>query len=177
MNMQNQTTQSPRLQAKARTSRSRVGPDAVAGQFCLVGLVSLALCLCASGQNNYVIDWYAMDSGGGTSTSAVYAVTGIIGQPDADKLTSASYVLEGGFWSFVAAIQTPGAPRLWAMLTTTNTVCVWWPLSDTSWQLEVTTTLVPGGSVWTACAYVTNGGNCVYIQSPPAGKRFYRLKQ
>ena len=52
---------------------------------------------------------------------------------------------------------------------------VWWALSQTSWQLQATTNLATAGSVWTGHAYVTNGSNCVYIESPPSGNRFYRL--
>jgi len=43
--------------------------------------------------------------------------------------------------------------------------------------LPATPNLVTAGSVWTAYAYVTNGATCVYIESPPIGKKFYRLKQ
>jgi hypothetical protein len=144
----------------------------------LPGLVAgwLLAAATAQAQNNYAIDWYSMDGGGGTSTSAVYSVTGTIGQPDAGKLTSANYVLEGGFWSLYA-LQTPGAPYLWAMRTPTNTVCVWWAVSDTNWQLQATANLVTGGSTWAPCTYTTNGDNCIYVESPPTGKRFYRLKQ
>ena len=45
------------------------------------------------------------------------------------------------------------------------------------WQLQATTNLITAGSVWTARSYVTNGANCVYVESPPAGNRFYRLKK
>ena len=61
--------------------------------------------------------------------------------------------------------------------TETNTVCVWWAVSATSWQLQATTNLVTGGSAWSGCAYVTNGANCVYLESPPLGNRFYRLQK
>ena len=134
-----------------------------------------ALCFRAWGQS-YTIDWASIDAGVGTSTSVVYSVTGTIGQPDAGHSASANYTLDGGFWSILAAVQTPGAPYLWVMRTTTNTVCVWWAVSGTSWQLQATTDLAKTGSVWTACSYGTNGANCVYVESPPTGKRFYRLK-
>ncbi|MGA2751783.1 MAG: hypothetical protein ABSG59_23705 [Verrucomicrobiota bacterium] len=42
---------------------------------------------------------------------------------------------------------------------------------------QLPSSVVTTGSVWTACSYTTNGGNCVYIESLPTGKRFYRLKQ
>ena len=91
-------------------------------------------------------------------------------------MSGGSYTLDGGFWSIIA-VQTPGAPYLWVTRTTTNTVCVWWALPSENWQLQATTNLVTGGSVWTTCSYVTNGPNCVYIEPLPTGNRFYQLKK
>ena len=71
----------------------------------------------------------------------------------------------------------PLPPTLSAVRTTTNTVCVWWPVPDTAWQLQATTNLATTGSVWTTRAYTTNAGNCIYIESPPTGNRFYRLNK
>jgi len=95
-------------------------------------IVGLLMPLWASAQP-YSIDWFKIAGGGGTSTGATYQVSGTIGQPDAGgAMTGGNYSLTGGFWSLYA-VQTPGAPYLWAMRTTTNTVCVWWTVSDTSW--------------------------------------------
>ena len=105
----------------------------------------------------------------------MYTVTGTIGQPDAGTMTGGNYVLAGGFWGAGSAVQTPGAPYLWVTLAPTNTVVVWWAVSGTSWQLQATTNLLSTGSFWAGCAYVTNGANCVYTESPPSGNRFYRL--
>ncbi len=126
---------------------------------------------------SYAITWSTVDGGGGTSTGGVYSVSGTIGQPDASQqaMTGGNYSLVGGFWSLFA-VQTPGAPYLWVTLTATNTACVWWAVSATTWQLEATTNLVTAGSNWTTRAYVTNGANCVYLESAPAGNRFYRLQ-
>ena len=149
-------------------------PGRGAGRF-LLALALVAFALQAAAQP-YSITWYKVAGGGGTSANGQYSVSGTIGQPDASQqaMTGGSFSLVGGFWSLFA-IQTPGAPYLWVMRTTTNTVCAWWALPNTSWQLQATTNLVTTGSVWTACSYVTNGANCVYIESPPTGKRFYRL--
>jgi hypothetical protein len=141
-------------------------------------ILSLAALLVGSqallGQN-FTLNWYKVVGGGGASTGGTYQVSGTIGQPDASgAMSGGQYSVTGGFWSLFA-VQTPGAPYLWVMRTATNTVCVWWAVSSTSWQLQATTNLVPTGSVWTGRAYVTNGANCVYIESPPSGNRFYRL--
>ena len=142
---------------------------------CFCFLLS-AFCFQAWGQT-YSLDWQTIDGGGGTSTGGVYSVTGTIGQPDAGgAMTGGNYSLTGGFWSLYA-VQTPGAPYLWVMRTTTNTVCVWWALSDTAWQLQATTNLVTAGSIWTEYSYQTNGVTCCRIESPPTGNRFYRLRK
>jgi len=139
------------------------------------GIISalFALSLAAT-QAQYSIDWFTVDGGGGTSTGGVYTVSGTIGQPDAGAMRAGNYSLVGGFWGAVA-LQTLGAPYLWATPTSTNTVCVWWRVSETSWQLQATTNLVTTGSLWTAHPYTTNGPNCVYIEPAPTGMKFYRL--
>jgi len=61
---------------------------------------------------------------------------------------------------------------LCATLTSTNTVVVWWALSETNWRLQATT-----GSVWIDLPYQTNGATCCRIESPLADKTLYRLVQ
>ncbi len=140
----------------------------------LLCVLPSALCLRAWGQS-YSIDWSTIDGGGGTSTGGVYTVSGTIGQPDAGTMSGGTYTLSGGFWS-IAAVQTPGAPYLWITLTSTNTALIWWEVSPTSWRLRATTNLVPTGAVWTDCSYQTNGAICYRLESPPSGRRFYRLQ-
>ncbi len=141
----------------------------------LLCLLPSAFCLRAWGQS-YSIDWSTIDGGGGTSTGGVYTVSGTIGQPDAGTMSGGTYTLSGGFWGVVAAVQTPGAPYLWAALTPTNTALIWWAVSPTSWRLQATTNLVPTGAVWTDYSYQTNGATCYRLESPPSGNRFYRLQ-
>jgi hypothetical protein len=148
----------------------------VCGPFSPFCFLLSAFCFSAWGQ--YSLDWSTIDGGGGTSTGGVYSVTGTIGQPDAGKMSGGNFTLDGGFWGFVAAVQTPGAP--WLSITLNpqlSTLTVSWPVSETSWRLQATTNLVTGGNFWSGCAYVTNGANCVHVESPPVGNRFYRLKQ
>ena len=141
-----------------------------------------ALCLwltCARTMaESYTIDWSTIDGGGGTSTGGVYSVTGTIGQPDVGALSGGNFTLDGGFWGVVAAVQTPGAPWLTITLNPQlSTLTVSWPLSETPWQLQATTNLLATGSIWTECTYQTNGATCYRIEYPPAGSKFYRLKQ
>src|SRR5437870_13689972 len=88
------------------------------------------------GAQNYSIDWFTIDGGGGTSTGGVYSLSGTIGQPDANAqpMTGGNYSLVGGFWSLFA-VQTPGAPLLSIRLTTTNTAVVSWLTPSTGFTL------------------------------------------
>jgi len=88
----------------------------------LLGLLISACCLRAWALS-YSIDWSTVDGGGGTSTGGVYTVSGTIGQPDAGLVMSGgNYALQGGFWGIISVVQTPGAPLLSILCTTTNTV-------------------------------------------------------
>jgi hypothetical protein len=143
----------------------------------LLALALTALVSRAQAQT-YSIDWYTIDGGGGTSTGGTYQVSGTIGQPDAGgPMTNGQYAVTGGFWA-LAAVQTPGVPRLWVSRTTTNTVVVWWALPDTGWQLRSATSLV-AGSTWTDISppYQTNASNLYYVEPVPSGNKFYRLKK
>jgi hypothetical protein len=125
---------------------------------------------------NYSIDWFSIDSGGGTSTGGVYTVSGTIGQPDAGKLSGGNYTIEGGFWGIIAAVQTPGAPPLSVILTATNTVVITWPSTSPGFILQqnpaVETqnwTEIPGSPP------IVNGSFEVIV-AQPVGNRFFRLK-
>lgn len=64
----------------------------------IVGLASgLAL---AESQGGFDVPRYTIDSGGGTSSSGDYSITGTVGQPeaDADSASGGSYQVSGGFW-------------------------------------------------------------------------------
>ena len=124
---------------------------------------------------NYSIDWFTIDGGGGTSTGGVYSVSGTIGQPDAGAtMSGGSYAIDGGFWSMIAAVQTPGAPLLSIFHTTTNTVVISWPSPSTGFSLYQngdlnTTNWMSAGTPF------DDGTNKTVIVSPPAGNRFFRL--
>src|SRR5690349_4455036 len=53
----------------------------------------------ASAGGGYTLDWYTVDGGGGTSSSASYGLSGTVGQPDASVSNGGSYTLAGGFWA------------------------------------------------------------------------------
>lgn len=140
-----------------------------------LGFVAVAF---AASAQNFSIDWYTIDGGGGTSTGGIYSVTGTIGQPDAGIMSGGSYSLLGGFWS-VFALQTPGAPRL-AVARSGNSVMVSWPAADsTGYLLDQTSTLSGTPIPWNPVAspYTTNSGIISITVPSPPGNRFYRLRK
>ena len=69
----------------------------------IIGFVAIAM---ASSGGDYVLDWYTIDGGGGTSAGGDYSLSGTIGQPDAGALSGGNYALSGGFWGrFVEALH------------------------------------------------------------------------
>ena len=78
----------------------------------LIAFIVVAGASTASAQN-YSIDWFTIDGGGGTSTGGGYSVSGTIGQHDAGRpMTGGNYSLTGGFWTLPIAVQSPDAPLL-----------------------------------------------------------------
>jgi hypothetical protein len=139
--------------------------------FCV--LVS-AVCFRAWGQ--YSIDWQTIDGGGGTSTGGVYSVSGTLGQPDAGAMSGGNFTLVCGFWGVIAAVQTPGAPLLSIVRTTTNTVAVFWPSPSTGYQLQQNTNSVSSVNWSNVTSGIQNdGASKTFIINPPTGNRFYRL--
>ena len=126
---------------------------------------------------NYSIDWFTIDGGGGASTGGVYSVSGTIGQPDAGHMSGGNYTLDGGFWGIIAAVQLPGAPLLRVVLTTTNTVVLAWPAPSTGFSLQQNPVVnnAPGWAGVTNVPVVVGSENQVIV-SPPVGNKFYRLK-
>jgi len=142
---------------------------------CCFVLGPLLLAVATLQAQNYSIDWFTIDGGGGTSTGGVYAVSGTIGQPDAGHMSGGTYTLDGGFWGIIAAVQTPGAPLLTITATTSNAVVVSWPYPSTGFLLEQNPVL--GSASWTTNSSlpVQVGQTWQVLVTPPAGNRFFRL--
>jgi len=66
--------------------------------FFLLALALLISSASAQSGGDYDLSWTTIDSGGGISTGADYALTGTIAQPDPDRISSCLYYLSGGFW-------------------------------------------------------------------------------
>ncbi len=124
---------------------------------------------------NYSIDWFTIDGGGGTSTGGVYSVSGTIGQPDAGAMSGGEFSLAGGFWGMISTIQMPDAPLLTVRPTQTNTVVISWPSGAVGFSLQQSGNL--SISNWTTPpeTVANDGTNKFIVVNPPAGNRFYRL--
>jgi hypothetical protein len=72
-------------------------------------LLTAAVTTVPQRSNAQSVDWFTVDSGGGTSTGGNYSVSGTIAQVDADPLHPASggnFELTGGFWVIDSAPPT-----------------------------------------------------------------------
>jgi hypothetical protein len=142
----------------------------------VVTLLLFWLTLSVANAQPFSIDWFTIDGGGGTSTGGVFMVHASIGQPDANGqfMTGGNYSVGGGFWSLFA-VQTPGAPLLSILLTTTNTAVISWPSVSAGFALQQNSDL--NTTNWVAAPQAVNdsGAARFIIVSPPQGNRFYRL--
>ena len=125
---------------------------------------------------DYTVDWFSIDGGGGTSSGGQYSLTGTIGQPDAGVMTNGGFTLQGGFWGVVAAVQTPGAPRL-SITNAAGMVTVSWPLPADNWVLEQTNRLTGLAAPWpvVTAAHVTNATDIRVTLPATPGNQFFRL--
>jgi hypothetical protein len=133
------------------------------------------VCGTAAAQN-YSIDWFSVDGGGGSSTGGVFTASGTIGQPDAGRMSGGSFTLEGGFWGIIAAVQTPGAPPLAILNTGTNAVLLSWPSPSTGFNLQHNSDLTTTNWTTLSVTPADDGTNKTVLITPAAASRFFRLK-
>jgi hypothetical protein len=135
----------------------------------------LALMATRSRAQNFAIDWFTIDGGGGTSTGGVYSVSGTIGQPDAGTMSGGTYSLVGGFWGIVSAVQTAGAPLL-SIERQPGAVRVYWPQPAAGFVLDQSLSVT---GVWSQVSfpYNTNTADISVSINPPVGDKFYRLRK
>jgi len=142
----------------------------------LTCLTALLLLPVSSLAQNYSIDWFTVDGGGGTSTGGVYSVSGTIGQPDAGQMNGGNFTLDGGFWGIVAAVQISGAPVLTVTRIAPNTVRVSWPSPSTGFVLQQNGNLSTAS--WVNSQAPADDGAMKSVQiTPPTGNLYFRLKK
>ena len=125
---------------------------------------------------SYSVDWYKIAGGCGTSTGAVYSVTGTIGQHDASSaMSGGNYSVTGGFWALINVVQTPGAPTLFVSRSN-NVVMVYWQ-NISGWNLIQNNNLTTPVVSWSASSAPTLTGGTNYLSvTNPVGNLFFRLK-
>jgi hypothetical protein len=142
-------------------------------------LAALLLWVSAVPAQNYSIDWFTIDGGGGTSTGSVYSVSGTIGQPDASgAMSGGNFSVTGGFWSLIAVVQTSGAPLLTITLNPQlSTVTISWPSPATGFVLQQNPDLATAN--WTTSGFTvsSNSTTMSITITSPTGNLFFRLKQ
>lgn len=140
----------------------------------------LAFVLCGLGigaakAQEFSVDWFSIDGGGGSSTGGVYAVSGTIGQSDTAAMSGGDYTLQGGFWSIVA-LEAGTIPVL-HITTAPGGVAISWSGPALDFVLQESPRLGPSAN-WTdvGAPVIVNGPENTVIQPIASGGRFYRLR-
>ena len=132
--------------------------------------LALLLSLVSASAQNYEIDWFTTDGGGGISSDAQYILNGTIGQPDAGTLSGGSYTLEGGFWPGLAMPSDGKAPMLLVQFSEGNVIISWSPPSSGFTLEQIDDLSSPSWSDGPA-------GNPTPPIPAGTGTRFYRLRK
>ena len=168
------TREPPKLRAWP-TKSARGLAQSKTWRLIVTALCVLAVSCIAARAQNFSIDWFTIDGGGGTSTGGVYSVSGTIGQPDAGAMSGGNYSLQGGFWGIISAVQTPGAPLL-SIARQGSAVRVYWLTNATGFVLDQSLT-VTGAWSQVAFPYSTNATEISITVPSPTGNKFYRLRK
>jgi len=144
-----------------------------------IAIVGAALVLPRALQaQNYSINWHTIAGGGGTSTGTVgtntYSLSGTIGQPATATMSGGNYSLTGGFWSLIAAVQTPGSPILSITRSGTQAV-VSWNAPATGFVLEQSSNLKTASWTTSPATLSTNGPVISVTVTATGGYQFFRL--
>ena len=143
-------------------------------------LMATAGCLASVGRaqtgGSFALKWSTIDNGGGTSSGGQFSVSGTIGQPDAGTLAGGPFKLEGGFWSGITLLQTPGAALLKIKPMNGGLAVISWPVSVTGFTLQESVAASEG--VWKATPQaVVDTATEHTVTVPAAGvMKCYRLK-
>lgn len=108
----------------------------------------MTACSLAANAQPFAIDWHKFAGGGGTSTGAVYSVSGSIGQHDASgPMTNGQYSVTGGFWVLPFAVQSPEAPVLTIAPGVAAQATISWTPNTPGFVLQESASLSPAS--WT----------------------------
>jgi hypothetical protein len=136
---------------------------------CLKRVFALAVVLTSVSVHaqNYSIDWFTVDGGGGISAGGAYSMSGTVGQPDAGVMTGGNFAIAGGFWS----VEEINLPTLFITRSGPNAIISWTPGSP-GFVLQGNGGFSPAG--WADAP----SGSTNPATVPAAGAaRFYRLRK
>jgi hypothetical protein len=137
-------------------------------------IVCLLLMAATASAQNFGIDWFTIDGGGGASVGGAFSVSGTIGQPDAGVMTGGDFTVVGGFWAWASE-------ALYLSISNSPAgVVVYWDRSAAGFVLDESPVLgSPPPQPWTQVPfpYETNATH-IYITVPaPVANKFYRLRR
>ena len=142
----------------------------------LCAIVLSLLALWPLPAQEFTLDWFSIDGGGGASSGGDYSVTGAIGQWDATDMQGGDFAISGGFWSIVTVVETSNAPALSVTLDQGSVVISWPENGSANFSLEATSALGNPNS-WSTVNAASESSNGMKSMRLPlvSGKRFYRL--
>jgi hypothetical protein len=138
-----------------------------------LSLILILMFVSSARAQNYSIDRFAINGGGGTSTAGRYSVAGAIGDYESSlPMIGDSYRLESGFG---LPLQTPGGPMLFITRSSNNALLFWSAnRSDYLLQHNTRVNITNGWSELPFTPVSVNGFYYVTNVIAP-GSDFYRL--
>ena len=136
-------------------------------------VVVLLLTAIAATAQDYAINWFTIDGGGGESVGGGYSLHGTIGQPDAGAMNGTGFSISGGFWTQIAPATAIPSLRIARM--GPNTIIAW-PNPSTGFQLQESPTLIEMWSNVSDVPAVMGDEKQVMVPATMGG-RFYRLRK
>ncbi|HEY3862390.1 MAG TPA: hypothetical protein VGO59_10920 [Verrucomicrobiae bacterium] len=144
----------------------------------LIALTGAALFLARPLHAQYSINWHTIGGGGGSSSGSgggtTYTISGTIGQPATATMSGNGYSITGGFWSLLAAVQSPNSPLL-SIIRSGNQAIVSWTGPATGFVLQQSSTLLSNAWGNSAATLVTNGSTISATVPAGAGFQYFRL--
>jgi hypothetical protein len=135
-------------------------------------MLALSLAAITAPAQNYAINWFTVDGGGGEAGGGGYSLRGTIGQPDAGVMSGSGFFIAGGFWTEIT--PTTALPSLRIARLGPNAIIAW-PNPSTGFQLQEAPAL-PG--MWSTVGQPpTIVGSEKQVTVPAMGSRFYRLQK
>jgi hypothetical protein len=143
----------------------------------LSSMLLLLLAESSSRAQNFIIDWFSINSGGGASSGGSFELSATIGEVGAGSLSGGQFSLDAGYWSIETVQPASNPPLLTITPTDTNTVVVSWPSPSTSFSLQQTTDL--NSTSWSDVSAIPNDDGTIksIIFPLTSGNLFLRLKR